>query len=234
MNDEHIKLCDAFQFEYPASLLAVITNDIKFALETKNLSGLDWALNNALTERERKIILYRWKDKIAIVDICRKYNVPRERIKQIEYKGLRKLQNAKIRTIIMEGIDTVEQNKELRARLAEENAELTLKICEITQDKELINKFIETGKLTDIERERLRLLCKKRLTPNVPTFNLDDSINSLDLSVRSRNVLINAGYKHMYDLVNITRDKLMHVRNCGQKSLNEIINKLHDYGIEVP
>ena len=59
------------------------------------------------------------------------------------------------------------------------------------------------------------------------------TIEELDLSVRSFNCLKRAGINTVEDLTNKTEDDMMKVRNLGKKSLDEVINKLHSFGLEL-
>ncbi len=60
---------------------------------------------------------------------------------------------------------------------------------------------------------------------------LEKTIEELDLSVRSFNCLKRAGINTVEDLINKTEDDMMRVRNLGQKSLEEVIEKLHSMGL---
>ena len=57
---------------------------------------------------------------------------------------------------------------------------------------------------------------------------LKQSIEDMDLSVRSNNCLRRAGINTVGDLVNKSKDDLKKVRNLGTKSLDEIKKKLID------
>ena len=62
---------------------------------------------------------------------------------------------------------------------------------------------------------------------------LEMTIEELDLSVRSFNCLKRAGIDSVEDLINHTEDDMIKVRNLGKKSLEEVINKLHAFGLEL-
>ena len=57
------------------------------------------------------------------------------------------------------------------------------------------------------------------------------SIDELELSVRAHNCLINAGIKRVIDLVNLTEDKALKIKNFGRKSLNEVEESLKAFGL---
>ena len=60
---------------------------------------------------------------------------------------------------------------------------------------------------------------------------LEQSIEELDLSVRSYNCLKRAGINTVEDLANKTEDDMMKVRNLGKKSLDEVKAKLEELGL---
>ena len=62
---------------------------------------------------------------------------------------------------------------------------------------------------------------------------LELSIEELDLSVRSYNCLKRAGINTVEDLANKTEDDMMKVRNLGRKSLEEVLNKMSQLGLEL-
>ncbi len=59
------------------------------------------------------------------------------------------------------------------------------------------------------------------------------SIISLDLSVRSYNCLKRAGYETLDDLAKLTTRELKSIKNLGQKSVDEIIDKLSEHEIKL-
>ncbi len=59
------------------------------------------------------------------------------------------------------------------------------------------------------------------------------SIEELDLSVRSFNSLKRANINTVAELTEKTEDDMLKVRNLGRKSLEEVINKLAEYGLSL-
>lgn len=55
----------------------------------------------------------------------------------------------------------------------------------------------------------------------------------LDLSVRSYNCLKRAGINTLDDLINLTEDDLLKVRNLGRRSACEVVRKLIEFGCEL-
>ena len=92
---------------------------------------------------------------------------------------------------------------------------------------EHLNLFIdlsETAKNTQIMIEKEE--SKKGKVLEMP-------IEDLELSVRSFNCLKRSGISTVGDLANKTETDMMKVKNLGKKSLEEVIAKLHDLGLDL-
>ena len=62
---------------------------------------------------------------------------------------------------------------------------------------------------------------------------LEMSIDELELSVRSYNCLKRAGINTVQELTNKTSEDMMKVRNLGRKSLDEVLAKLKELGLQL-
>ncbi|MBQ4260093.1 MAG: DNA-directed RNA polymerase subunit alpha [Lachnospiraceae bacterium] len=62
---------------------------------------------------------------------------------------------------------------------------------------------------------------------------LEMSIDELELSVRSYNCLKRAGINTVEELCNKTPEDMMKVRNLGRKSLEEVLSKLKELGLQL-
>jgi len=62
---------------------------------------------------------------------------------------------------------------------------------------------------------------------------LEMTIEELDLSVRSFNCLKRASIDTVEDLINMTEEDMIKVRNLGKKSLEEVIQKLQSLGLSL-
>ena len=62
---------------------------------------------------------------------------------------------------------------------------------------------------------------------------LEQTIEEMDLSVRSYNCLKRANIHTVEDLTKKTEDDMLKVRNLGKKSLDEVIYKLESYGLKL-
>lgn len=93
-------------------------------------------------------------------------------------------------------------------------------ICGAVRDKEL-EKEIDLPEIPPIDESGVK-------REDEYSQKLDRTIEDLDLSVRSFNCLKRAGINTVKDLVAMTEDELMKVRNLGRKSLEEVKKKLED------
>jgi len=62
---------------------------------------------------------------------------------------------------------------------------------------------------------------------------INQSIEDLDLSVRSYNCLKRAGVNTVQDLLSKTQEDMLKVRNLGKKSYEEVMNKLTELGLSL-
>ena len=69
--------------------------------------------------------------------------------------------------------------------------------------------------------------------PETPPNEWDIPVESLNLSVRSFNCLKRAGISKISELLDLTEDEIMKMRNFGKKSLDEIIQVLAERGLSL-
>ena len=99
----------------------------------------------------------------------------------------------------------------LAAKVLSEHLKLFIDLSEVAQAAEVM---IEKE---DDEKEKV----------------LEMSIDELELSVRSYNCLKRAGINTVEELCNKTSDDMMKVRNLGRKSLEEVLAKLKELGLQL-
>ena len=109
-------------------------------------------------------------------------------------------------------------------------------IVAYTEDIELkMSKLIAEDQALIIENAKL-----KDDLSTIGSHIFDDEtidlipIEVLKLSVRSYCLLKRSGYNTVGDLRKSTKCKIIKTRNCGKKSLNEIVDQLKILGIEIP
>lgn len=72
---------------------------------------------------------------------------------------------------------------------------------------------------------------KKTISAEVPILNRE--VEELELSVRSTNALKYEGIKTVKDLIQMNKKDLLQVPHLGRKSLVEIQDVLHGYGLSL-
>lgn len=65
----------------------------------------------------------------------------------------------------------------------------------------------------------------------IPVELLLKPIDELELSVRAHNCLKKADIKRILDLVNLSHDESMKIKNFGKKSLSEVEEAMHSFGL---
>ena len=196
---------------YPYNLARAILQDDEKAMEL-SVNGIEQALST-LTERERRVIEHRAKGRLTLEQVGKLENVTRERIRQIEAKALRKLRHpsriAKMRAYSYQDV----------MRHSEEYNQLLQKVHEL-------EKIIRMYAKKKINEGEMQELAEKADVSQIP-------IEELDLSVRSYNCLKRKGINCIGDLLELTLADLQIVRNLGRKSMEEILQKLKERGLEL-
>ncbi len=73
----------------------------------------------------------------------------------------------------------------------------------------------------------------KNSARGVPVDLLLKPIDELELSVRAHNCLVNAGIKRIVDLVNLSEDDILSIKNFGRKSLSEVKEGIRGFGLSL-
>lgn len=81
------------------------------------------------------------------------------------------------------------------------------------------------------EKQEQKVEVEDSLLKGIPVDLLLKPIDDLELSVRAHNCLINAGIKKIIDLVNLTEDDGLKIKNFGRKSLNEVKDSMKSFGL---
>jgi DNA-directed RNA polymerase subunit alpha len=97
----------------------------------------------------------------------------------------------------------------------------------------LASKGLRLGQGLEGQYSRVRKQIYEELRGKAPESVLNKPISVLDLSVRARKALQLLNIQTIGDLATRTEAELMGVKNFGQTSLNEIRQKLTDYGLDL-
>jgi len=83
---------------------------------------------------------------------------------------------------------------------------------------------------SEFEREAPSIFLTDNLSGNA---ELDKQVEELDLSVRSYNCLKRAGIHSLRQLVDLSENDLLNIRNFGAKSIEEVKDKLHSIELDL-
>lgn len=170
-----------------------------------------------LTERERSIIEKHFAHDMFCEDIANEYHLTRQRVHQIIAISLTRVGKW------MKYANELEERKK-HSELLEKDFEDLKK-----RREQLVQRFYETGIYDeDMEIEFGKVLSKHRAKS---VGSLTTSIEDLDLTIRTHNCLVRAGYENLGDIVSKTADEVAKIRNLGKKSFKELETKLAEYGL---
>lgn len=209
--DEHLELVN--QDHIIAHVTPGVTLDIEFFVETgRGYQPAQWPAGQALQEDGRIYL-------DAMFSPLRKvmFDVEKTRVgKEIDYDKL----TLRIST---DGSENPLQVLHYAISVARTQLEHFLISAEVPFN-EISASPEEEKKNEPFELESLGL-------KGVPVDLLLKPIDELELSVRAHNCLINAGIKRIIDLVNLSEDEGLKIKNFGRKSLNEVKESMKAFGL---
>ncbi len=91
--------------------------------------------------------------------------------------------------------------------------------------------FNEISVVPQDEEEKEPIQLDELGLKGVPVDLLLKPIDELELSVRAHNCLKNAGIKRILDLVNLSDEDSLKIKNFGRKSLNEVKDSMKAFGL---
>src|SRR5690606_25752012 len=91
--------------------------------------------------------------------------------------------------------------------------------------------FNEISALPEEEKQKKPVQAEQSGLKGIPAELLLKSIDELELSVRAHNCLVNADIKRVIDLVNMSEDDTLKIKNFGRKSLSEVKESLKAFGL---
>lgn len=204
---------------YPQNIIDIILGTKLYDINT--IPNLDENLNKAydtLESREKIFVIKRYKEFLSYNELGTKYNLTKERCRQIIQKALRKLRHPSRLRIILGTKDFMDEIKEL---------ERTIRNLE---------ERVECSKrLEKIHDDRIEEL--KKQEKDISSSFLTVSIEELGFSIRSINCLrrLTNGWGReitVEEIVEHSIEDLYKVRNLGKKTVEEIVTKVHDFGLK--
>lgn len=204
--------------EYPLNLIKAALGDDVSADASKVPLWL-----SHLTDRERTIIELRYLKGLSLAEVGKEFNVTRERIRQIEAKALKKLAHPAYRKDV-EAISLAEHLAALHLK-QEELAALRQKYRALREYAESLHEAI-AKEIPSLTRILTVLPDAYKTEEDIPDMNIED----LELTIRSELCLQRAGIYTARGAERMTLDEMKQIRNLGKRSIDEIRDKLIEYG----
>ncbi len=172
-----------------------------------------------LPDRELRITIESFKEYRTLTEIGEEFGLTTNRIQQLRARAIRRLMAPVVRR----------KFTEIKDKMEVLNAEETKRIREEIESKLTLEVAMEVvAKAYDFENAEALDKWLKRSEVILPDSDLqsDDRIENLDLSCRSLNCLKRISVETIGDLLNLSMEDLMRVRNMGRKSAKEICERL--------
>ena len=171
-------------------------------------ASVEYAVN-LLDEKIAAVLFERYKQGMTFDAIGKLHGVSRKRARQIIEKGLRKLRHPSVCRYIRFGVSGVLRMEKIEA------ADTARKRASEQNIKKILGDCVEKG-VTVVEQMDL----------------LDTPVQQLNLSTRSCNGLIRGGCETLGDVLNLSGQQLIAMRNIGEKCRREIIFTLEGMGFD--
>ena len=173
------KLMEAEKIPYPENLLTDIGLELIFekpeytALNDDQMAGLEHALTT-IREREQEIIRLRYEEKKTLQEIGDKYELSRERVRQIIAKGVRKLRHPSRTVYVRDGFDKVELAQKITcAEEMKKQLQVQKKRYPLMTEEDIV-KFVFQGMLGVGHLINSEQDAKDRLSAEMATLDPDE------------------------------------------------------------
>lgn len=199
--------------EYPLNLLLSVKNDsvwettLPETITADIIAGTQYALSK-LDEREQGVVYLRYQERKSFAEIGRHFGISVERVRQINTKLLRKLRYPSVWEFMLYGL---EGNFKRRAAAEYDRG---------------YNIGYGEGYEKGVD-DAPKGITKAGFTINIKQI----PIENLDVSVRAFNCLRRVGYEKVGDLVELTSEQIVQIKNLGVKPASEIAQKLYNLGV---
>lgn len=218
-------ISDKINKEFPMNLIEILDPDKLYEIRNKdNLDKLNINIAKALStlsDRDGYLITARFCNRKTLDELAKELKVTKERIRQLMVKAIQKLRHPHRMKIIFVGCDLDNELLELQKEYQEKINLTKIKIDELSK------------KTTQIEQFR------ERYENDI----VNTTIDQLGLSPRTYNAISRylwrkSNYTSDYhkialkDIITLPIDEVISIRNIGASSFNELLSKLHEYGLK--
>ena len=229
------KITDGYLSPWPYNLAEEIVGrkNISGPLTDDQIAGFEFVLKNGLGEKSLDMVYMRYKDGKDLEEISRWYCVTKQCVWQTLNIAVKNLRHPRWQKFILNGLEG--------ERLRIKSESMQKRYSDLCDQLELAIRIKEEelGKVTAEVKE---------LRSQRDVFTSDTAIYELDLSVRAYNCLARTGCRTIGDLMEYLRSNpadamgditdyyyiywnLLHIRNMGKRSVEEVIGKLTDLGV---
>lgn len=199
--------------DYPFNLIRAIYGDAEddnTRAGTTYIKGL-YEQINALSETERTCLTLRYQEGLTLKACGNHLGITAQSIRQAIQKALRKLRHpSRLKHFAAVPMVQLQHLENQNRKLNEENQQL----------KDALHA-LHAG---PIDPDTIVLLAGI-LQPE----HLSAHIGELDLSTRAYNALSRIGVTTVMDIINIPEEQLIHTRNLGEKTVQEIKARIKSY-----
>ena len=206
--------------EYPDNLILAlgILPSSDTARHNQQIEGLNMALES-LSEIEQEILIERFRDLKTLQESADPRSVTWQYIQQLEKGALSKLKHPTRTTLIAYGPDTVKRYKNLQDEIEKMENHLAMLKTEIARTEEQLKAAATDSRKADIDQ--------KKDWANI-------SLEDMGLSSRAKYRLSHNNINNLYQLSQLSRADLCGIRLIGIVTVNEIIEKAAEYGVNIP
>jgi len=197
-----------------------------------------------LSEREADVLRKRfgleegeWGKQHTLEQVASIYQVNRERIRQIEAKALRRLRhpsvNRELKKLLFNEIDYESKIRFIEIFFENHDVFYSSEVHELDENtkkelKEIYDKGREDKQKENSEKETI----KQMMVDEAHRQAENISIEELGLSVRTYNGINRIGCETLKDILGKSEDELIGIRNLGDRSRKELIDKIHSLGFK--
>lgn len=206
-----------YKTEFPFNLIEDLGFNIEEVID-KFEDKLDVISKRFLNAKQRLIIDLYYKENLNYADLGKKFDITRERVRQMNARLIRTLKHFEHYFIhgcfIFEEMFEKEKNNYIERKKEEWNIDSAYKF------------LVEKGVMKPINERNNNMLL------SLP-INIMDNIEKLNLSTRAYNCLTRAKKNTILDVMNMTTNELLKIRNLGIKAAKEIEEKIHKCGFRL-
>lgn len=224
VNESFIQYDDFFSWQ--DALMYAVTED-KNTVATSDFDEAWDYVKTTLTDREAKVLEYRFKESMTLEEIANIFNVNKEVIRQNEKKALRKLRHPKRAKILLYGTKYIDALKSYNKSIEEQR----LQEMNDAVAKEISGRFNSVASEMNFDDDTIKGLIVEEAIKRSVSINYD--IEDLGLSVRTYNCLKRAGLNTLDDVLNYSDSKgLYEIRNLGLNSFYDLKRAVKNIGCE--